>query len=146
MSSYSSSDGSSFASSDQASSVGSENTDSRALNSFNSGQDGEGGDEIDTNSKSFQEGAFATLYTLTKNRQLDASLRVAALKVVLEFLQFFRVLFNMSFPWVIQRDLWIFKAVQAELPGHATPGPHAVCWRDVSCIRWHDIAHDCWHV
>lgn len=27
-------------------------------------------------------------------------------------MQFFRVLFNMSFPWVIQQDLWIFKAVQ----------------------------------
>jgi hypothetical protein len=26
--------------------------------------------------------------------------------------QFFRVLFNSSFPWVIQQDLWIFKAVQ----------------------------------
>jgi hypothetical protein len=28
------------------------------------------------------------------------------------FVQFFRVLFNSSFPWVIQRDLWSFKAVQ----------------------------------
>lgn len=27
-------------------------------------------------------------------------------------MQFFRVLFNSSFPWVIQQDLWIFKAVQ----------------------------------
>jgi hypothetical protein len=44
-------------------------------------------DELDNTNKSFQEGAFATLYTLTKNRQLDASLRLAALKVVLEFLQ-----------------------------------------------------------
>jgi hypothetical protein len=26
--------------------------------------------------------------------------------------QFFRILFSSSFPWVIQQDLWIFKAVQ----------------------------------
>lgn len=44
-------------------------------------------DDLDNTNKSFQEGAFATLYTLTKNKQLDASLRLAALKVVLEFLQ-----------------------------------------------------------
>jgi hypothetical protein len=44
-------------------------------------------DDLDNTNKSFQEGAFATLYTLTKNRQLDASFRLAALKIVLEFLQ-----------------------------------------------------------
>jgi hypothetical protein len=44
-------------------------------------------DDLDNTNKSFQEGAFATLYTLTKNRQLDASVRLAVLKVVLEFLQ-----------------------------------------------------------
>jgi hypothetical protein len=44
-------------------------------------------DDLDNTNKSFQEGAFATLYTLTKNRQLDASIRLAALKIVLEFLQ-----------------------------------------------------------
>uniref|UniRef100_A0A383VUJ6 PAS domain-containing protein n=1 Tax=Tetradesmus obliquus TaxID=3088 RepID=A0A383VUJ6_TETOB len=108
----STSNGSSFASSDDGSSVGSENTDSRALNSLNAGA-GEGEtDDLDNTNKSFQEGAFATLYTLTKNKQLDASLRLAALKVVLEFLQIFRVLFNSSFPWNIQKDLWIFKAIQ----------------------------------
>jgi hypothetical protein len=44
-------------------------------------------DDLDNTNKSFQEGAFATLYTLTKSRQLDASLRLSVLKVVLEFLQ-----------------------------------------------------------
>jgi hypothetical protein len=44
-------------------------------------------DDLDNTNKSFQEGAFATLYTLTKSRQLDASLRLSILKVVLEFLQ-----------------------------------------------------------
>jgi hypothetical protein len=44
-------------------------------------------DDLDNTNKSFQEGAFATLYTLTKSRQLDASVRLAVLKVVLEFLQ-----------------------------------------------------------
>ncbi|WIA14496.1 hypothetical protein OEZ85_003018 [Tetradesmus obliquus] len=107
----STSNGSSFASSDAASSVCSDNTDSRALNSLNTGADGDS-DDLDNSNKSFQEGAFATLYTLTKSRQLDASVRLAVLKVVLEFLQLFRVLFNTSFPWVIQQDLWIFKAVK----------------------------------
>jgi hypothetical protein len=49
--------------------------------------DGDGSEDTDSNSNSLQEGAFATLCTLTKNRQLDALLRVATLKVVLEFLQ-----------------------------------------------------------
>jgi hypothetical protein len=34
-----------------------------------------------------KEGLFATLYTLTKNRSVDTSLRIAGLRVVLEFLQ-----------------------------------------------------------
>lgn len=49
--------------------------------------DGEAADGVDSNNKSIQEGVFATLYTLTKNRALDISLRVASLRVVLEFLQ-----------------------------------------------------------
>lgn len=49
--------------------------------------DGEGGDDLGSNNKSIQEGVFATLYTLTKNRAMDTSLRIAALRVVLEFLQ-----------------------------------------------------------
>lgn len=32
-------------------------------------------------------GVFATLHTLTKDRQLDATIWLAVLKVVLEFLQ-----------------------------------------------------------
>jgi hypothetical protein len=44
-------------------------------------------DDLDNTNKSFQEGAFATLYTLTKSRQLDASLRLSVRKEVLEFLQ-----------------------------------------------------------
>jgi hypothetical protein len=50
--------------------------------------DGEGaGDDLGTNSKSLQEGVYSTLYTLTKNRAMDTSYRVAALRIVLEFLQ-----------------------------------------------------------
>lgn len=44
-------------------------------------------DDLGSNNRSLQEGLFATLYTLTKNKALDTSLRVAALRVVLEFLQ-----------------------------------------------------------
>jgi hypothetical protein len=40
---------------------------------------------------------------------LHASLNLCSARI---YLQFFRVLFNSSFPWVIQKDLWIFKAVQ----------------------------------
>eukprot|EP00882_Tetradesmus_deserticola_P012154 GHRQ01012877.1.p2 GENE.GHRQ01012877.1~~GHRQ01012877.1.p2 ORF type:complete len:114 (+),score=25.85 GHRQ01012877.1:354-695(+) len=102
----STSNGSSFASSDGGSSMGSENTDSRALNNLNAGAAEGDTDELDNSNKSFQEGAYATLHTLTKNKQLDASLRLAAVKLVLEFLQIFRVFFNTSFPWKIQMDLW----------------------------------------
>jgi hypothetical protein len=48
---------------------------------------GEDGDDVDTNNKTIQEAVFATIYTLTKSRSLDTSLRVAILRVVLEFLQ-----------------------------------------------------------
>ncbi|WIA34672.1 hypothetical protein OEZ86_012986 [Tetradesmus obliquus] len=50
----STSNGSSFASSDAASSVCSDNTDSRALNSLNTGADGDS-DDLDNSNKSFQE-------------------------------------------------------------------------------------------
>jgi hypothetical protein len=46
------------------------------------------------------------VYTLTKNRVLDASLRLATARVLLEFLQMFRVLFNVTFSWKIQKDRW----------------------------------------
>lgn len=49
--------------------------------------EGEAGDDLGTNNKSIQEGLFATLFTLTKNRAMDQSLRIAGLRVVLEFLQ-----------------------------------------------------------
>jgi hypothetical protein len=45
------------------------------------------GDALGSSGKSMQEGVFATLYTLTKNKSMDTSLRVASLQVVLEFLQ-----------------------------------------------------------
>jgi hypothetical protein len=45
------------------------------------------GDDLGSNNKSVQEGLFATLYTLTKNKAMDTSLRVAAIRVVVEFLQ-----------------------------------------------------------
>lgn len=48
--------------------------------------EGEAGDDFG-NSKSIQEGLFATLFTLTKNRAMDTSLRIAGLRVVLEFMQ-----------------------------------------------------------
>lgn len=44
-------------------------------------------DDLESKNKSVQKAVFATLYTLTKNKTLDASLRVACLRVVLEFLQ-----------------------------------------------------------
>jgi hypothetical protein len=45
------------------------------------------GDALGSSCKSMQKGVFATLYTLTKNKSMDTSLRVAALRIVLEFLQ-----------------------------------------------------------
>jgi hypothetical protein len=46
-----------------------------------------GADDLGSNNKSLQEGLFATLYTLTKNKTMDTSLRVAGLRILLEFLQ-----------------------------------------------------------
>jgi hypothetical protein len=37
---------------------------------------------------------------------LDASMRLATVRVLLEFLQMFRVMFNVTFSWKIQKDLW----------------------------------------
>jgi hypothetical protein len=46
-----------------------------------------GADDLGSNNKSFQELVFGTLYTLTKNKTMDTSLRVAGLRILLEFLQ-----------------------------------------------------------
>lgn len=55
---------------------------------------------------------FSTVHLLTKNKGIDESWKVAVIWVVLEFLQLFRVLFNSSWPWKIQQDLWLFRAIE----------------------------------
>lgn len=64
----------------------------------------EGGDLYNSN-KGVQEALFSTLFTLTKNRALDTSQRLAALRIIIEFLQLMRVIFN-SMAWSINRNLW----------------------------------------
>eukprot|EP00877_Chromochloris_zofingiensis_P013209 jgi/Chrzof1/8141/UNPLg00188.t1 len=93
-----------------ASSVNNDTSDVRALNAFNdkSGNDESISDLIEQN-RNLQDGVFAGLYTLTKNRQ-EVSLRLTALRVVLEFLQTFRLAFNTTYIWNIDRDSWIWKA------------------------------------
>jgi hypothetical protein len=44
---------------------------------------------------------------------LDASLRLATARVLLEFLQMFGVLFNVTWSWKIQKDLWWVVATAA---------------------------------
>lgn len=101
----------SFSSSAGGGSIALDNTDTRALDSIQEGYvgakafvtarvtsgsdrsfscrpEGEAGaDDLGSNNKSFQEGLFATVYTLTKNKTMDTSLRVAGLRILLEFLQ-----------------------------------------------------------
>eukprot|EP00879_Flechtneria_rotunda_P033604 GHRR01037236.1.p1 GENE.GHRR01037236.1~~GHRR01037236.1.p1 ORF type:complete len:175 (+),score=39.48 GHRR01037236.1:508-1032(+) len=106
-----SSQGSSYTGSQGGSSVGSDNTDVNKLNALGSGANGDEADDLEEN-KSFREAIYATLYTLTQNRELDTSLRLAVIRVIAEFLQLFRVAFNSSFPWNINKNLWIFKVIQ----------------------------------
>ena len=54
---------------------------------------------------------FSTIYTLTKNRTSESA-RFIVLKVAVEFLQLFLVLFNSSFLWQISTDLWIWQGIQ----------------------------------
>lgn len=55
---------------------------------------------------------FSTIYTLTKNRSLESAPRLAVLRVVLEWLQLFLVLFNSTFPWHIVSNSGIWQAIQ----------------------------------
>ncbi|WIA34679.1 hypothetical protein OEZ86_012993 [Tetradesmus obliquus] len=68
--------------------------------------------DLQNNNKTIRDTMFATIYTLTNNRGGDTSVRMAVLKVVLEFLQLFCVVFNTSFPWRIRQDLWVYRAIQ----------------------------------
>ncbi|WIA20262.1 hypothetical protein OEZ85_006097 [Tetradesmus obliquus] len=112
--SESGSSGTGFSSHGDASSVASSaNTDRRAITAFAAASSGidEQVDNLEAK-KGLLEVVFATLYTLTKNRVLDASLRLATARVVLEFLQMFRVLFNTTFAWKIQKSLWIWRTIE----------------------------------
>lgn len=52
------------------------------------------------------------LVLLTKNKN-QVDIRWVLLRVVLEFLQFFRVVFNTFFPaWSINQNLWAFKMIK----------------------------------
>jgi hypothetical protein len=55
---------------------------------------------------------FATLVLLNKSRG-EIDIRLVMLRVLLEFLQFFRVVFNTTFPaWSIDTRVWAFKAIR----------------------------------
>ncbi|GBF95600.1 hypothetical protein Rsub_08582 [Raphidocelis subcapitata] len=62
-------------------------------------------------SKGIVEAMCATLVLLTR-RASQTDLKWVVLRIVLEFLQMFRVVFNTSFVWVIDRELWAFKAIK----------------------------------
>jgi len=58
------------------------------------------------------EQVFATLVLLTKSRG-PADLRWVVLRVLLEFLQIFRVVFNTTFSaWSIDKSVWAFQAIR----------------------------------
>eukprot|EP00775_Hariotina_reticulata_P007054 gene7054-7268_t len=105
--------GSSFSGSAAASSIASDNTNTRALATLQSRGDDDGDSDEDLgNRKSLQEAVFAMLYTLNKDRTLDLSLRFAVIRVVIEYLQIFRAVFNTSFPWAIDTSSWMFKSIR----------------------------------
>lgn len=80
----------------------------RALGALNGGEGNESIDDLLTNSKGLEDSAFASLYTLTKNRGAT-SVRLTILRVVVEWLQFFHIVFNSSIGWKIDTDIWIWK-------------------------------------
>lgn len=55
---------------------------------------------------------FSTIYTFTKNRTIETAPRLAALRVVVEWLQLFLVVFNSKFAWKIAKDSFIWRAVK----------------------------------
>eukprot|EP00878_Enallax_costatus_P020505 GHUV01021681.1.p1 GENE.GHUV01021681.1~~GHUV01021681.1.p1 ORF type:complete len:212 (+),score=45.96 GHUV01021681.1:186-821(+) len=101
--------GSSF-STGGASSVHSDNSNAEALNALHTHQNEEG-DDFGQNDKGSMEVVFGMIYTLTKNKSLNTSLRLAAFQLVVEFLQFFLVLFNTTKSWHINKDFFLYKAI-----------------------------------
>uniref|UniRef100_A0A383WLS1 Uncharacterized protein n=1 Tax=Tetradesmus obliquus TaxID=3088 RepID=A0A383WLS1_TETOB len=85
--------------------------DRRAINDLQEREDGLASDLVEQN-RTVEDAVFASLYTLSKNRKAT-DLRWTAGRIVLEFLQMFRVVFNTVFRWKINTDLWIWKASAA---------------------------------
>ncbi|GBF92718.1 hypothetical protein Rsub_05087, partial [Raphidocelis subcapitata] len=95
------------------SSAASDTSDAAALNALQDrGDNDESLNDLLDSSRKLDEGVFATLVLLTKSRgQVD--LRLVVLRVVFEFLQIFRVVFNTVFPaWNINKSVWAFQAIR----------------------------------
>ncbi|KAI8467685.1 MAG: hypothetical protein J3K34DRAFT_523567 [Monoraphidium minutum] len=96
-----------------ASSAASETSDAQALNALQerAGGDGEDNNDLVSGNRGVSEAIFATLVLLGKSRG-QQDLRWIALRVVLEFLQMFRVVFNTSFLWVVRAESPAFQAIR----------------------------------
>jgi hypothetical protein len=57
-----------------------------------------------------QTALFGVLYTMAKEK-FDSSSRLAVLKIILDFIQFFLLVVRPSYGWDIDQSSWLWKAI-----------------------------------